>query len=372
LRLAINAADLGRQRGGNESYLLGLLEGLAEIAGEAGVHICPLVTADASRLVAADPRFAAFEIVNVGVYRRLPFFLWQQTAALRRVRPDWYASTFFLPPVIPCRAAVLIHDLSFRAHPGYFPRGIALYMRLLTGWALRRADLVVALSEFTRQEVLRFYPAAAVKTMVVYPGVGHEFAPAAGAATDRADEEILTMLGVRRPYLLAVGNIHPRKNLGRLLVAWQRLRDANHEVPAMVWAGLGRWESGELVDRAQAAGVYLPGFVAPQHLPALYRGAAALAYPSLYEGFGLPPLEAMACGTPVLTSNTTSLPEAVGDAAVTVDPGSVEALVGGLARVLFDEALRREMRARGLARAATFRWSETARRLLAGLNGGGA
>jgi glycosyltransferase involved in cell wall biosynthesis len=361
VHLAINASDLGRQRGGNESYLVGLLAGLSTIGGESGVQASLLVTADGSRLVAADRRFQAFDVVDVGPFRRLPFLLWQQTAILRRLQPDWYVSTFFLPPVVPCQAAVLIHDLSFRAHPGYFPPSVAFYMRLLTGWAIRRADRVIALSKFTRREVTRFYPDAAHKTVVVYPGVGREFTPDDNTS---ADNQALAALGVPRPYLLAVGNIHPRKNLARLLDAWQRLRDAGQDVPAMVWAGLGRWESGQLVDRAQGAGVHLPGFVASEHLPALVRCAEALAYPSLYEGFGLPPLEAMACGTPVLASNTTSLPEAVGDAAVTVDPASVEALAGGLSRVLFDEALRRELRERGLGRAAQFRWEKTARQLL--------
>jgi glycosyltransferase involved in cell wall biosynthesis len=360
MHVTINASDLGRQRGGNESYLLGLLEGLVEAVPQAGDRVSLLVAGEGARLVQAEPRFRAFEVHDAGLYHRLLFLLWQQTVLLRRIQPDWYVSTFFLPLVVPCRAAVLVHDLSFRAHPDYFPRGIALYMRLLTGLAIRRADHVVALSEFTRQEIVRFYPPAAGKTAVVYPGVGAEFTP----EVDPADGAALAALGVRRPYLLAVGNIHPRKNLARLLAAWEQVRDAGRQPPLLVWAGLGRWQSGELVERARAAGVHLPGFVAPEHLPALYRQAEALAYPSLYEGFGLPPLEAMACGTPVLTSNITSLPEAVGDAAVTADPTDVDALAEGLARVLLDAELRRELRARGLARAAGFRWTGTARRLL--------
>jgi glycosyltransferase involved in cell wall biosynthesis len=362
MHLALNASDLGRQRGGNESYLLGLLAGLAEVTPQAGARISLIVASEGARRVGDETLFRAFEVHDTGPYRRLPFLLWQQTALLRRIQPEWYASTFFLPPVVPCRAAVLIHDLSFRAHPDYFPRGIALYMRLLTGWAIRRAERAIALSEFTRQEVARFCPAAAGKTAVVYPGVGAEFTPHAEPA---ADDRVLAALGVQRPYLLAVGNIHPRKNLARLLAAWEQLRDAGRQPPPMVWAGLGRWQSGELVEHARAAGVHLPGFVAAEHLPALYRQAEALAYPSLYEGFGLPPLEAMACGTPALTANTTSLPEAVGDAALTVDPTNVNALAEGLARLLFDADLRRKLRARGLARAAGFRWAATAQRLLA-------
>lgn len=361
MHLALNASELGRRRGGNETYLLGLLEGLAEVAPGIPTQVSLIASSEGAHLVRTEPRFGRFHLLDTGAYRRLPFLLWQQTSLLRRLRPDWYLSTFFLPPVTPCRAAVLVHDLSFRAHPRYFPWPIALYMRLLTSLAVRRADLVVALSAFTRQEVARFYPAAVDKTFVVYPGVGQEFQPESEPV---ADTQTLADLGIARPYLLAVGNIHPRKNLGRLLAAWEHLRDAGHDVPPMVWVGQRRWESGPLLDRARAAGVLLPGFVAPRHLPALYRGAEALVYPSLYEGFGLPPLEAMACGTPVLAAEASSLPEAVDDAAVLADPTSVEALADGLASLLFDSDLRRDLRDKGLARAAQFRWPSTAERLL--------
>jgi len=361
MHLALNASEVGRLRGGNESYLWGLLDGLSEAAETTGTRVSLIVSGEGAGRVRDETRLETFEVHDAGPYHRLSFLLWQQTVLVRRIRPDWYISTFFLPPALPCRAAVLIHDLSFRAHPEYFPRTIALYMRLLTGLALRRAEVVLALSEFTRGEIARFYPAAAAKTAVLYPGVGREFTPQADPA---ADARVLADLGVEPPYLLAVGNIHPRKNLGRLLTAWQRLRDEGHDVPAMVWVGQRRWESGPLLDRGRVAGVHLPGFVAAHQLPALYRNAEALAYPSLYEGFGLPPLEAMACGTPVLAAGTTSLPEAVGDAAVMADPASVDELVEGLARVLFDADLRRDLRVRGLARAAQFSWSRTAARLL--------
>jgi glycosyltransferase involved in cell wall biosynthesis len=374
MHLAINASDLGRLRGGNESYLLGLIAGLTAVTGQAGqsaVRVSLIAAHEGVDLARPIAEPHGFDVIDAGPYRRLPFFLWQQTAILRRLQPDWYISTFFLPPVTPCRAVVLIHDLSFRAHPDYYPLSIAAYMRLLAGQAIRRAEVVVALSEFTRGEIMRFYPAARGKVVVVYPGVGAEFRP-----DTEDDSRALSALGVRQPYVLAVGNIHPRKNLGRLLDAWLRLPvpastgDGSLPAPALTWAGLDRWGSGELINRALGAGVQLTGFVPAAYLPALYRQAEALVYPSLYEGFGLPPLEAMACGTPVLTSNTTSLPEAVGDAAVTVDPTDVEALAEGLARVLFDGALQRDLRARGLARAAEFRWERTAARLVGRLESG--
>jgi glycosyltransferase involved in cell wall biosynthesis len=359
MHLVINASDLGRRRGGNETYLLGLLGGLAFLQSRARVSL--IVAGDGSDLVEAYTRLRRFEVVDVGPYHRVPFLLWQQTAILRRLRPDWLISTFFLPPVIPCQAALLIHDLSFRAHPEYYPPAIAAYMRLLTGLAIRRADIVVALSQFTREELARYYPSCTDKVAVVYPGVRPEFVPDGDPAVDDA---VLAGLHVQRPYLLAVGNIHPRKNLARLLAAWERLRDGGAPVPVMAWVGLDRWASGDLLSRARAAGVKLLGFVDAAHLPALYRRAEALAYPSLYEGFGLPPLEAMACGTPVLAANTTSLPEAVGNAAVTADPTDVSALADGLARVLFDGSLRQELIAKGFVQAAQFRWEQAAGRLL--------
>ena len=361
MHLVINGSDLGRQRGGNESYLVGILDGMVAVVEETDTQISLIVASEGARLLAKKPAWRRFRAIDVGPYRRLPFLLWQQTLALRTLRADWMVSTFFLPPVTPCRAAVLIHDLSFRAHPKFFPRSIASYNRVLAGLAIRRADAVIALSEFTRQEMLGFYPAFDDKSIVVYPGVGGEFRP--GTSPD-VDQEILAALGVQEPYLLSVGNIHPRKNMERLLTAWERLRDAGQPVPRMVWAGVGRWRIDELMRRAEHAGVQVLGFVAPSSLPALYRQAEALAYPSLYEGFGLPPLEAMACGTPVLTSNSTSLPEAVGEAAVSVDATDVDALTEGLSRVLFDSELRLTLKARGLTHATHFSWKRTASQLL--------
>ena len=142
-------------------------------------------------------------------------------------------------------------------------------------------------------------------------------------------------------------------------------------MPAMVWGGLQRWESGELVGRALSAGVVLPGFIAQEDLPTFYRQAEMLVYPSLYEGFGLPPVEAMACGTPVITSNTTGLPEAVGEAAMMIDPTSTEEIAVAMARLLDDASLRQRLQRAGIEKAKEFTWRRTAQRLLASLEGDG-
>lgn len=359
MHLVINATEIGRRRGGNESYLRGLVQGLEDLNAPSKVTL--LLTAEGMEAIkgSVSERFACQQI---GVYRRIFFYLWQQTTILRRLRPDWYLSTFFLPPITPCRAAVLVHDLSFRAHPEFYPASIALYMRLLTGWAIHQAERIIALSEFTQQELARFFPASTTKTVVVYPGVGRSFHP-----QSTRDNSVLRALGLAPGYILAIGNIHPRKNLSRLLDAYECLGHKRADIPPMVWVGLQRWRSEGLVERALATGVVLPGFVTEDDLPALCRQALMLVYPSLYEGFGLPPLEAMACGTPVIASNSTGLPEAVGESALLVDPSDVEALASSMERLMDDGSLQEALRRRGIRRAQQLTWTRTAEKLLTAL-----
>lgn len=354
MHLVINATEVGRRRGGNESYIRGLVDGLSAIDPLPQVSL--LTCQWDTPLLLPD----SFPQINLGPYHRLPFFLWQQIIALRYLKADWYVSTFFLPPITPCRGAVLVHDLSFLAHPEYFPPVIAFYMRFLTGMAIRRADSVILLSEFTLQELKRFYPSAVGKAVVIYPGIE----PAFCSEQRPEDERTLYAYGIEPGYILAMGNIHPRKNLARLHDAYLMLKAKNGSVPPLVWAGLQRWTSDELVKRARATGVTLPGFIAQENLPTIYRQATMLVYPSLYEGFGLPPLEAMACGTPVITSNTTSLPEAVGDAALTVDPTDVKMIAEAMARLLDDAALRQRLRSAGIERSKRFTWHKTSQHLL--------
>jgi len=362
MHLVINATEAGRRRGGNESFITGLIGGLAslDLASQVSLLTCQWDT--------PTSLLSPFEQVNLGAYRRLPFFLWQQTIALRRLEADWYLSNFFLAPSMPCKGIVVVHDLSFRAYPEYFPRIVAWYMRWLTGWAIRQAWRVWTVSEFSRKELCRFYRVDEKKVVVIPNGVGFEFRPVTDSTGKMAEQAVLSRYGITGPYILALGNIHPRKNLARLLDAYLHLQEERKSLPSMVWAGLERWDSGELIERARSAGVILTGFVPQEDLPALYRQAVMLVYPSLYEGFGLPVLEAMACGTPVVTSNTTSLPEVAGDAALTVDPMNVGEITQAMARLLDDTFLRKGLREAGLERSKTFTWTRTAQLLLDALD----
>jgi len=362
MHLVINATEVGRRRGGNESFITGLVEGLAALSPSARVT---LLTCQWDM----SPHFPSdFQQVNLGTYRRLPFFLWQQTIALRRLKADWYLSNFFLPPSTPCKGVVAVHDLSFRAHPEYFPRTVAWYMRWLTAGAIRQAQCVLTGSEFSRQELFRFYPVAENKVVSIPYGVGSEFRTAVEDMGGAVEQVVLSRYGISGPYILALGNIHPRKNLARLLDAYLLLQQRRKSMPTMVWAGLQRWESGELVERARMAGVILTGYVTQPDLPALYRQAMMLVYPSLYEGFGLPVLEAMACGTPVITSNTTSLAEVAGEAALQVDPTNAEQIAEAMAQLLDDASLRKRLQQAGRERAKEFTWTRTAQHLLPSLD----
>lgn len=362
MHLVINASEVGRQRGGNESYIVGLVGGLQALNPPVKIS---LLTCDWGRPLDLPPEF---QQVNLGPYRRLPFFLWQQTKALRELAADWYLANFFMPLVLPCKGAAVVHDLSFRAHPDYFPPVVAWYMKWLTGRAIRQSKRVLTGSEFSRQEIFRFYHTEPSKVVTTLYAVGPEFRPLSDNASVDAEWKILSRYGVDQPYILALGNIHPRKNLSRLLDAYLLLKSRGASVPQMVWGGLKRWESNDLVTRAQDAGVVLPGFIAQEDLPVFYRQAEMLVYPSLYEGFGLPPVEAMACGTPVITSNTTSLPEVVGDAALRLDPTSVAAIAGAMQELIENTPLRDQLRRAGLERARYFNWKRTAQDVIAALD----
>lgn len=361
MHLVINASEIGRRRGGNETYIRGLLAGLASLTDTPDVTA---LTCQWDEPVELPPDFDRWD---AGAYRILPFWLWQQTQALRWLRADWYVSNYFLPPVMPCRGAVVVHDLSFRVHPEFYPALIAWYMRYLVGWSMRRADLVITVSEFSRQELIRCYGLPAEKIAIVPNGVAERYHPVAQEDRVQWDRQIVASYGVKPPYIFALGNIHPRKNLARLLRAYVRLGEMMPDRPRMVWGGLKRWDSHELVEQARRVGVLMTGFIALEDLPSFYRQAEMLVYPSLYEGFGLPPVEALACGTPVVTSNTTGLPEAIGNAALTVDPTSVPAITDAMQQILTDAALRQDLRARGLTQVRQFTWTATANRLMAAL-----
>lgn len=263
----------------------------------------------------------------------------------------------FLMPFPEYRRVVTVHDAVPLATPDLQPLATRLIFRTLVPWTRFSADAVLTVSHHAAADLERLARIPKAKLHVTYNGVHPP--PPMGEAEVRG---VLERLGIEAPYFLYVGNLVARKNLPRLVQAFRLLRQ---EIPEarLVLVGARQWKSHELF-RHDLTNVLVLGYVADDDLHALYYGARALAFPSLYEGFGLPALEAMVHGTPVLTSNTSSLPEVVGDAALLVDPTSVQSIRDGLRTLWHDAALRQELRRRGLERAKGFTWEKAAQATL--------
>jgi glycosyltransferase involved in cell wall biosynthesis len=287
--------------------------------------------------------------------------VWEQCVqprVLRRIGADLVHGPVFISPLLaPCPAVVTIHDLSFIRFPEMFHPINRLYLTMLTRLSAKRARRLIAVSAHTAAESTELLGVPPERIDVVHHGIDPAFRPlpADGVESFRRRKEL------PEHFVLAVGTLEPRKNHTRLVEAFARIRDS--QVKLVLVGGKG-WLYDQLFARVEALGlsgrVIFAGYVTNDELPLWYNAATVLAYPSVYEGFGLPVLEAQACGTPVLTSNVSSLPEAAGDAALMIDPYDVEAIVAGLSRLLTDEPLQHELRERGLARARGFSWPRTA------------
>jgi glycosyltransferase involved in cell wall biosynthesis len=295
-------------------------------------------------------------------HRRL---YWQQVELPRLAREAkadvLHIPGFDAPLRSPCPVVLSVHDLIGMLFPQSLPPVSRFYWRRWLPRSVRWSDRIIAVSEHTRRDLVRLMGIPAERIEVVYHGVDETFRP----LDDRAVLE-----GVRRKYdlrpriILYVGTLEPRKGLDTLIAAYHSLAaDTPHE---LVIAGKKGWRTAPLSRQVRDLGlerrVRFTGYVPDEDLPWLYNLADLFVYPSRYEGFGLPPLEAMACGTPVICSNVASVPEVVGEAALMVQPDDAETLAGVMRGVLEDERRRTTMRARGIDRAKRFTWEATARR----------
>ncbi len=355
--IAIDASRTTRaQRTGTENYALKLINALLTLDK---THHFSLYFRDAPSpdLFPASERVRQQMIPFPRVWTHLRF-----AAELFRSRPDViFVPAHSLPLIFPGRAVVTIHDLGYRHFPAAHPFWERLYLDLSTRYSARRATIVLADSEATRRDLSVAYGIDPAKIRVVYPGV---------EALTRADEAAIVAVrakyGLPERYILFLGTVQPRKNLTRLITAYQGWRAAHpDDLLALVLVGRRGWLSENIP--LAAPGVIVTGYAADEDVAALYSGALALAFPSLYEGFGFPVLEAMRCGTPVLCSNTSSLPELAGEAALLVDPLDVAAIESGLTRLIGDAELRAELVQRGYRQAERFTWEAAAEATLAAL-----
>jgi len=280
----------------------------------------------------------------------------QWPAKLRRLKPDLFFGAVGALPLmdVGSPSVITVHDLAIYRNAGWFPRRQPLSTRWVVPSSLRRADRVIAVSTNTARDAEELFGVSASRISVIPHGVSPGLRPMS------ADELATARERLRLPerFILFVGTIEPRKNLLTLLDAWAMMRDR----PDLVIIGGWGWNYEPIKERLSRLGdrVHHLDGLEPAQLPAVYNLARVLAHPAWYEGFGLPPLEAMACGTPVIVSDTSSLPEVVGDAGLVVAAGDADAWRKALEKILGDHDLAADLRRRGILRAAEFSWSRSA------------
>jgi glycosyltransferase involved in cell wall biosynthesis len=365
LRIAIDAHSVGTGLGGNESYATNLIEALAEIDQTNRYTLYVTKREAVERFGNRWPNFSVRSTLPHTPLIRIPLTL---SAELRRNPVDVLHVQFTSPPFSPCPVVVSIHDLSFEHLPETFKWRSRKQLRITVRRTARQASQVIALSEYARNDIVNTYQVSPEKISVIPLSAGAHFRP---IVNEEELQRVRQTYGIKGEYILSVGAIQPRKNLGRLVAAYARLRRSKPEVklPKLVLAGKRGWLYDEtfraIKELELSEAVIVTGYVPENDLPALYSGALCFIYPSYFEGFGLPPLEAMQCGVPVIAGDRTSLPEVVGDAGILVDPYDVGALAAALEKVVSDPNLRSELSVKGLARAKLFEWRETARQTLA-------
>ncbi|HEY7343862.1 MAG TPA: glycosyltransferase family 1 protein [Ktedonobacterales bacterium] len=373
VRVAINAQllsfDDSYRNAGISRFISTLLEGLAALdSGQeytAFMHPKEADRASDSPLArAAHLRLMGTAIWGAdGPLRRIAWEQFALPGVLRTLGIDvFHAPANILPTRLPCPSVVTVHDLAFMRHPKLFRPSRRLYQRRFTARTVARATQVVAVSESTKRDVIELMRVPEERLHVIYPGIAADFQPV-------GDPEILARFrakhGLPERYLLYLGTLEPRKNLLTLIEAYARLRGQVADAPPLVLAGAKGWYYQPLFARVRALGlervVIFPGYVARDEQPLWYAGAEVFVFPSLYEGFGLPVAEALACGTPTITSNVSSLPEVAGDVAWQVDPRNAEALAHLLREILADGAARDRMARAGPAWASQFSIARMAR-----------
>lgn len=364
MRIGIDGHHLGGSSGGNETVLTSLLDTLGPLAPEHTFVV--FYTQPHYR----PPRTTA----NV-TYRRLwpSHALWRQAGGLglaaRRQRVDALLSFYWSPLLFPgSRQLLSIHDVGHRYFPEHFTTRRRLQLEVAVRSGIARAKHIVTLTEHSKHTIAESYGVPLERITVTYCGVDTSFYRPAPPERIAA---VKRRLGIDRDYLLHVGNLMPRKNLAGLIEAFGLLKRETRLDHVLVIVGRRRWLTGAIFDAAARSGlsddIVFTGYVPTDELPALYSGAALYVMPSYFEGFGIPVIEAMACETPVVSSNATSLPEIIGEAGLLFDPTDAAEMAAAMARALGDAELCATLVARGSEQVRRFTTEECARRYLAAL-----
>jgi glycosyltransferase involved in cell wall biosynthesis len=359
MRFAVDAHAIGRHLTGNEVYVRSLLNGFAALDRESE-FVTYLSTDDAESWVPA--RFPVRRIAFNPFLRLGCDF----AVKLRRDRPELLHVQYTAPLACPVPVVVSVHDVSFLEHPEYFPLHRSLQLRLTVRRTIRKAARIVTGSEFSRDAIARGYGLDPDRIAVVHNAAADCFHP---VRRESALGETLNRFGIAAPFLLSVGDLQPRKNHVGLIEAFARLIRANPDWPhELVLAGKDTWFAGRVHEAARRCGVAerirFVGFVSDDDLLHLYNACDLFCFPSFYEGFGLPVLEAMACGAAVACSNTSAVPEVADGAALLFNPYNADEIARAMQDLIQLPELRQRMQRLGAQRATHFNWQKTARETL--------
>lgn len=360
MQIGIDARIAHYSRGGIRSYVVHLLDALRTVDDETDYHI--LHSRKDLETSTSDSNFHRVACWTPCHHR---FERWTLGIEISRLGLDLLHSPDFIPPAFGYdRSVITIHDLNFLYYPRFLTPESRRYYNEQIEWAVQRTDHILADSHATKTDLTSVLGVSSERITVIHLAADPSFQP----VPDGEAHRVANQYGLEPGFLFFVGTLEPRKNVPGLLHAYRILLDQKATAEPLVLVGGKGWLYEEIFDRVEALGlsdqVRFLHRVPDTDLPGLYSAASVLTTPSFYEGFGLPALEAMACGTPVVVADRASLPEVVGDAGLLVDPEDPEAIAAGLNRVLTDEDMRASMAALGLERASGFSWERVARETL--------
>ena len=356
LRIGIDIHSIGSQKGGNETYYRELIKEMIQFPCD---HTFFLYYTDprASEQIAPPERFRLERLRPSHRILRIPFTL---PLRVRHDKLDVFHAQFIVPPFLKCKTVTTIPDIAFEHVPQFFPVRQRAWLKLLVRESAKRAVHIITVSEYSKRDLVETYGVSAEKITVTYEGAGEEFIP---LDREKAKEHLARKYGIQDEFILYLGRLQARKNLARLVESYANVRKSGlpHK---LVLAGKQDSLFEPVLARIRELNlendIVMPGYVAAEDVPAFFNAAEVFVYISFYEGVGLPILEAMACGTPVITSRGTSLEEVAGDGAILVDPMDESSIAEALTRVLSDADLRHRLGQAGLARSRQFNFKNAA------------
>lgn len=361
MRIGIDVHSIGKGDGGNETYYRRLVKALFRVDLKNHYVLYSLKPGTTELSCLHSPNFKICELSHSSPYTRIPFGMPAQAA---RDSIDVFHAQFIVPPFLHARTVTTIPDIAYEEFPEFFPPYQRAWSKTLIRWSAHRADHIITVSEYSKRAIATRYHLPEDRITVTYEAAGDEFFP---RDKEESREAIARKYGIEQPFILYLGRLQARKNLGALVQGYARARRAGitHKLvlagkPDSLFAPVLQ----KIHDLTLEAEVLLPGYIDCEDVPAFYSAAGAFVYPSFYEGFGLPVIEAMACGVPVITSRGTALEEIAGNAALLVDPPDDLAIANALELVLENSEVHAELSSAGLKRSNEFSFLDTAKQTI--------